>query len=127
MNALRPMVTAPALFLAVSLSACGGPETTVVERADGTSSVYGENGELFDDTWGREECWADGGMFLDRGWEPDWCLVLPPADYEIPVVLSDGRVESEVLRRVKAMDVTELADLLDHIVGRYGDGSMGNE
>ena len=128
MKTLRPMVAALALFSAVSLSACGGPETTVVERADGTSSAYGESGGLDHHTWGREECWADGGVFFDRGRRhSDWCLVLPPADYEAPVVLSDGRAESEVLRRVGAMDETQLADLLDYIKGRDDDGSIGNE
>lgn len=67
-------------------------------------------------------------MFLDRGGrDSDWCLVLPPADYEAPVVLSGGRAESEVLRRVEAMDETQLADLLDYIEERDGDGPPDDE
>ena len=121
-------LVAMAIATVLAVSACGGPTTTVVERSDGTSSTYDESGGLEDFAWDREECWADGGTLLDRGGHrSNWCLVPPPADYEPPVILSGGRAEAEVLRRVEAMDESQLMDLLVYLKGRYGDVPLGDE
>ena len=112
------------LLVALAASGCGADQATV-EREDGTSSVYDVRGAKSEGWWGREECWADGGQFLDRGpTEVNGCIIPPPPDYAPPSVVGGGRAEADVLERVETMNEEQLSELLDHIEDRYGDEPM---